>query len=475
MSVDGIHEVIGNLYKETKQFDLAIKHFNKSLTVQRTNFNENRESSELNVLDSLAECYEMLDDYEQCVKYYTKALALTNVDDHTIRVDNIVRILILIGTSYALDSKLDLAVKWFDRIFELDNQYPTLITNERIVKIHECLGNIYTENNDYTHAIEHYSKQLELLIKLNKATRERKLHIRQTLAELCKQKNDLPLAIHHYKVVLTLQNQNFNNGYSGRLARFSKKQKRQQTNLAYLHYSIADCYEKLFDYSDALTHYKTILELKVIDQSLLADAHIGLGTIYENSTSEKNYLLAIKHYKKLVVLKLKNYNQNMSNIARYYTGIGWCYCKLKENKLGLKYCEKALNIYRECSESTDDPCYTNVYATLACLYYQINNYETAWIYCDKSIAVMKDSFPIVKYEYPIYAWIYEVYGCIYLYFKDKYLAIESFKESMNLFQKHQPYPRKEIKRIQHSLYELRLNNSVEDEVYEPVRKKSKIK
>ncbi|CAF1340185.1 unnamed protein product [Didymodactylos carnosus] len=476
ISVGQIHSVIGNLYILTTQYDLAIKHLNKSLAIRRANPEEVLETREIDTLDRLAECYQRIDNYEESYKVSSEALALEDDNSHVgSRVAKIVRVLTTIGAEYAATDTLDLAIKWLERIFDVDNQYPTLTTKEDLASTHEQVSGMYAEKHDFTRAIEHLSKQLDLLVQSNKASREQRSEIHQSLACLHEQKNDFSSAIDHYKVVLTLQNQSLAADCSDSPESSNSNRKRLLCDLTQTHHSIAGCHEKLFDYTTALTHYQTVLDLKVAKRSLLNDAYISLATIYESSGPEQNYRLAIKHYKKLVVMKSKNYAENKSIIADCYTSIAWNYCHLKDTQLGFDYCDKALKIYKECLESEGHSSYAPFYATFACLHYQMNNYEMAWIYCDKSIAVLKDSFPIEKYQYSFYAWIYEVYGLIYLCFNDKHLATLSFKESLNLFQQQQPYPKKEIKRLRQRIYELRLHLHMEDEIHEPVRKKLKVK
>lgn len=156
----------------------------------------------------------------------------------------------------------------------------------------------------------------------------------------------------------------------------SVKVQEKSAQLAKVHQSIAELYDRLGKLKQASEHYKLAIELNISfnQKRLLAENYTALGLIQKN----------IGNYKEALSLNLKAIEvwkllpNSITGIAQNLVNLGIIYKQQKDYNKGLEFANKALSLYRQLPEGVErDKGMANCYNNLGVLYKLDKRYDKA--------------------------------------------------------------------------------------------------
>jgi len=253
---------IGDVKRQTKDFDNAIKYYEKALIVDPIN---------KFALIGLADSYRGLKKYKKAIEIWEKFLSFSEYEFD-------VSVLSRLGDTYRKMGNYNEALKYYMKAYTIDNNNPYVLSG---------LGFTYFEKGDYKTSSIYWEKLFNL--------RKDKL-----------QQSDI-------KILTNLGNsyrkqKRFNDAFKF----FYQALKIEEDNF-YALYGIADCYRGLKDYRKAIIYWKKILEKDPENKKILTRVGDSYRNLGDYTTARKYYQEAIEKdfdYYALLGLALVNIKEN---------------------------------------------------------------------------------------------------------------------------------------------------------------------
>ncbi|CAM2726247.1 unnamed protein product, partial [Rotaria socialis] len=157
--------------------------------------------------------------------------------------------------------------------------------------------------------------------------------------------------------------------------------------------SIAVSYEAMGNYLNALSFYKSILELKQTvsapDTPELISIYVGIGTLYNKMEEYSN---ALSFYHKALEIKAKYPNYDELDVPFISNIIGSTYCKMNDYQNALLFYQKTVEIEQNCLHPSHIDLAT-AYNNIGTMHSFIGNYSSAIQFYQKVLEVQQNSLP----------------------------------------------------------------------------------
>jgi len=188
---------------------------------------------------------------------------------------------------------------------------------------------------------------------------------------------------------------------------------------------IANDYEKLYQYDNAIRYREESLKIKTKilgeDHISLSNGYAHLGRLYFKTASYPN---ALKLYQKAIAIIKKSNNKDDIKTAENYNSIGLIYKRMGNYQEALKYYRKALTIIKKIAGNKDINTAIG-YNNLAMLYEQTGEYFEALKYGKKALAIKEK---ILNIKDPSLHTAYSNLGTLYK-------ALGEYRKSLKYYTK----------------------------------------
>ncbi len=324
-----VHELLGRIYASLKDYDNAIKEFEKSLE---------EESENLELYFELATLYAEQQNYDEAIKTFDRLLKI--VPDFYLAFYYLAKIEIQ-------RNNINSAIEYLKKSIEAD---------KRFVSGWIELGELYEKNNKIDEAIEVYKRALEVL--------PDEISIHEKLAYLYVSKDDIKKAIKELKSAISLDS----------------------TNLDY-HLKLGIMYLEDKEYASALDEFNFILVS--IPDSAVANYYAGLTCIEMGQYDKgREYLSKIKIESELYIESIIRIGFSYKKEGKMDEAINYVMSKVKEGvkspslyrfsvallQEGKKY-DKAIEVAKEGLSNFPDAI--ELYYQLAFVYDEMDDFDKA--------------------------------------------------------------------------------------------------
>ncbi|CAF1429562.1 unnamed protein product [Adineta ricciae] len=197
------------------------------------------------------------------------------------------------------------------------------------------------------------------------------------------------------------------------------------------------------EYEKAIDYFQEILLESSIDDFDRRQCYRGLGAIH---IALQNYDEALENFQKAIEI-LSEDNEPEDN-ALDYSKIGEVYFFKKDLHLALLYEQKALDILLPLNNSE----ISDVYRTMANIYYEQNKFNLALEFNEKALAVDRQYLPNNHYNFGI---TYETMGSNYHNIKNYEKAAEYFLKARDIYLQSLPPYHSRILVLEESIHKAR--------------------
>ncbi len=232
----------------------------------------------------------------------------------------------ILGTIYIIQSKLDSAEIYINKSLELKILN---FGNEhiRLNSIYDKLGSLSRYKGYYDEAIEFHRNSLRISL-MNFPANHRSVAVAYSnIANSYSDEGDFELALIYLKKALNIYEQNKENNYDMAIT-FS--------NIALNYFQIGDYEKSLFYNYNSIDIWTNEIVTKNI---YLASNYYNIAEV---NRKEKNYLIALQNYEKVIELSRELFGEKHKMISMAYTRMGEVHKSLGDNGKAYEFQNKAL-------------------------------------------------------------------------------------------------------------------------------------
>lgn len=178
---------LAHLYLQKKEFETALNHYNKALSIWSKSYPDSKHPDIIMVLNNIATCYLKQNNIDFAEKFYNKVCNLLNL---CYKYEHPDKAMILNNIGYFFYCKKDLnkALYYYNQslsMFELLYNENHLILQQSLIN----LGELYSSTADYQKAIEYYNKIATIIESNYGQNSQHLIEILLTLSVLHKRNN----------------------------------------------------------------------------------------------------------------------------------------------------------------------------------------------------------------------------------------------------------------------------------------------
>ncbi|CAF3999473.1 unnamed protein product [Adineta steineri] len=388
---------IGKLFKGQEKYMIALKYFKKALTLTLS-MNNNKKLLGI-VYYNMATAYQNKLNMKLAMKYFKKALKFElKFDKSSVSLD-LADIYYGLGEVYEKNHDFTTALVHFEKSLDIKKQHLT-IDHPVIEETLSTIGFVYTKQGDIDRALSYLIEAFNLQVKSN-STYLTSICI--SIGSLYHSKQDDQNALIFYQKALT----------------YITKDNRE---LGSLYYQIGLIYYDKNDLDQALENFANALTFPSNIDSIIDDIHNRIGLIYH---TKRYYSKALIYFKKALVIHKKQ----KKDLSVIYYHIAWVYDDKFELKKALNFYKKALYEHRN-QESSDVSLLSKVYNNMAGIYARSHKCKLALKYFRKSLQIALDT-NVLSPSYIDIADIYSSIGTAYMFSSNYHMALENYEKAIN--------------------------------------------
>ena len=303
---------IGEVYHEKDEFDVAIKHFEQSLAINRKLFGDRNDVVARN-LNNLGLCWMDKAGYDKAINFYSEALIIRKGVLGNSRPETAT---ILSHWGLALKSKGELneAIKKYRQAIKIaEKQYGR--HHPHVANYLNNIAEVWREQSKNDDAIKYYIEAMDIYKSIFPNGHPRIAGFLNNLGAAWKEKGDFKKGISFYKQSMALNHKLF--------GKYNVSIGHNLNNLGLAYHGIGDNDKAIESYTEALRVYKKIYRG---DHPDIAKVYSNMGGVFHDQKLYKkavhSYTLAKQMYQKYFSISHISIAYPIANIARVYDACG---------------------------------------------------------------------------------------------------------------------------------------------------------
>ena len=324
-----IEVIFGMIEKQRKDVDLAIKHFENALQIQRKNgqLSDLKTSQILVYLGYLYDVFGLnLSQIKKAHRFYSEALNVKRAVLKNKYQNNLVNLINNLGiVSHKLE-KFEQSVEFFEEVLGIEERSDN---KTRVANAKVNIGVVYQETGNYEEALRNFEEALEIRRSSGGCEETKDLfNIYNNIATVYQKQAKFAEAIKYYKEALKLKESEENKG-----------------NLEVLLNNLASIYYRAGFYEKSRQFYHKSLNLKRnlygVENPSIAFSLNNLGLVCEKLNEEQE---ALKNYEESLMIKKKFFSEKHVSIGQTLTNLMYLCSKLGYMGSAIDYGNQALEI-----------------------------------------------------------------------------------------------------------------------------------
>lgn len=396
---------IGSSYTDEKKYPLAFKYLRKSLIRALSSSDTNKEIL-ARVYFNFGELYESQSMMAKAIKSYKKAIQFELECGECDRSPSLAMTYILLGELYSKKETFKKALIYFRKALRIGenclefDETPISLALPNLVEI-------YLNREDYTNALDHNSRYLQIQLKTPTTSSEdlATTYFKMGYIHDCKQEYET--ARIHFQSAL-------------------KHASPAHPHLGQIYYYLAFTYHEHTDNDAALENYENALRFSSNNDDYVSSTLNNIGLIHR---SKRNFPKSLEYYQK--ALEIANGDVNL--IATTYYNIAVVHDDQIDYKSALKYYKIANDIISK-NEEKDEDLLVKIFNNIARIHQQRSNHGKGIYYCHKVLDLQLNS-DIISKDHRSIATTYHNLATIYFHKCDYPLALEYYQKAYEMASK----------------------------------------